>query len=89
MAGNNIDVELWNLRVPLVPPIQSPKGMTTETFLLLAFLSDQDGHRGVGYSSFRKSSRPVSSLRSRLLAPTSANRPDARSAPEKFQSASG
>ena len=56
MAGNNIDVELWNLRVPLVPPIQSPKGMTTETFLLLAFLSDQAGNRGVGYSSFRKSS---------------------------------
>jgi L-alanine-DL-glutamate epimerase-like enolase superfamily enzyme len=55
MASNNIDVELWNLRVPLVPPIHSPKGMTTETCLLLAFLSDQDGNRSVGYSSFRRS----------------------------------
>ena len=25
MADNNVDVELWNLRVPLVPPIHSPK----------------------------------------------------------------
>jgi L-alanine-DL-glutamate epimerase-like enolase superfamily enzyme len=56
MAGNNVDVELWNLRVPLVPPIHSPKGMTTETCLLLAFLSDQDGNRGIGYSSFSRSS---------------------------------
>src|SRR5207253_3243905 len=56
MAGNNIDVELWNLRVPLDPPIVSPKGPTTETCLLLVFVSDENGHRGIGYSSFRQSS---------------------------------
>jgi hypothetical protein len=39
MADSNVDVELRNLRVPLVPPIHSPKGMTTETCLLLAFPS--------------------------------------------------
>ena len=56
MPGNKVDVELWNLRVPLVPPIHSPKGMVTESCLLLVFLSDGKGHRGVGYSSFRRSS---------------------------------
>ncbi len=49
-----VNVELWNLRVPLDPPIQAPKGPTTETCLLLAFVSGGDGHRGVGYASFRK-----------------------------------
>lgn len=56
MAGNDVDVELWNLRVPLDPPIVSPKGATTETCLLLAFVSDKRGHRGIGYSSFRNAS---------------------------------
>jgi L-alanine-DL-glutamate epimerase-like enolase superfamily enzyme len=54
MAGHDVNVELWNLRVPLDPPIVSPKGPTTETCLLLAFVSDGDGNRGVGYSSFRQ-----------------------------------
>ena len=53
MPANSINVELWNLRVPLDPPIQAPKGPTTETCLLLAFASGE-GHRGVGYASFRK-----------------------------------
>ena len=39
MAGHNVDVELWNLRVPLDPPIVSPRGAVTETCLLLVFLS--------------------------------------------------
>ena len=56
MASNNLDVELWNLRVPLVPPIHSPKEMVTETSLLLVFVSDKDSHRGIGYSSFRRAS---------------------------------
>src|SRR6185436_19527632 len=56
MAADNVGAELWNLRVPLDPPIVSPKGPTTETCLLLAFVSDKDGHRGVGYSSFRQAS---------------------------------
>ena len=55
MPGNSVNVELWNLRVPLDPPIQAPKGLTTETCLLLVFLSDDKGNRGVGYSSFRRS----------------------------------
>src|SRR5688572_12362570 len=55
MAGHNVDVELWNLRVPLDPPIVSPRGAVTETCLLLVFASDGDGNRGIGYSSFRRS----------------------------------
>jgi L-alanine-DL-glutamate epimerase-like enolase superfamily enzyme len=54
MANNSINVELWNLRVPLDPPIKAPKGLTTETCLLLVFLPDDKGNRGIGYSSFRK-----------------------------------
>src|SRR3954469_20572331 len=56
MPDHNLAVELWNLRVPLDPPIVSPKGPTTETCLLLAFVSDKDGKRGIGYSSFRQPS---------------------------------
>lgn len=56
MAGQDVNLELWNLRVPLVPPIHSPRGAVTETCLLLAFASDRAGHRGVGYSSFRNAS---------------------------------
>src|ERR1700682_3244057 len=56
MPDHNVDVELWNLRVPLDPPIVSPKGPTTETCLLLVFVSDKEGNRGIGYSSFRRSS---------------------------------
>jgi L-alanine-DL-glutamate epimerase-like enolase superfamily enzyme len=56
MADHDIDVELWNLRVPLDPPIVSPRGATTETCLLLVFVSDQNGNRGIGYSSFRDAS---------------------------------
>jgi L-alanine-DL-glutamate epimerase-like enolase superfamily enzyme len=56
MPVNTVHVELWNLRVPLDPPIVSPKGATTETCLLLVFASDTDGHRGIGYSSFRRPS---------------------------------
>ncbi len=56
MSGKSVDVELWNLRVPLVPPIHSPRGMVSETCLLLVFLSDGNGNRGIGYSSFRRSS---------------------------------
>jgi L-alanine-DL-glutamate epimerase-like enolase superfamily enzyme len=56
MPDHNVDVELWNLRVPLDPPIVSPKGPTTETCLLLVFASDKNGNRGIGYSSFRRSS---------------------------------
>ncbi len=54
MPGNGVNVELWNLRVPLDPPIQAPKGPTTETCLLLVFVADDKGHRGIGYSSFRR-----------------------------------
>src|SRR3954470_12894273 len=54
MASNSVNVELWNLRVPLDPPIKAPKGLTTETCLLLVFLTDDSGNRGIGYSSFRK-----------------------------------
>ena len=54
MSGNRINVELWNLRVPLDPPIQAPKGAVTETCLLLIFVTDDKGNRGVGYASFRK-----------------------------------
>ena len=54
MPGQNIIVELWNLRVPLVPPIHSPRGTVTETCLLLVFASDDSGNRGVGYASFRR-----------------------------------
>ncbi len=55
-SGNSVNVDLWNLRVPLDPPIQAPKGPTTETCLLLAFVSDDKGNRGIGYSSFRRPS---------------------------------
>src|ERR1700759_3201915 len=55
-TGNGVEVELWNLRVPLDPPIVSPKGPTTETCLLLAFVSDDEGRRGIGYLSFRNAS---------------------------------
>lgn len=70
MAGNNVDVELWNLRVPLVPPIHSPKEMVTETCLLLVFASDKNGNRGIGYSSFRRSSDMdlASTIASKLVA---------------------
>lgn len=54
MAGPEIDVELWNLRAPLVPPIQTPRGAVTETCLLLAFVRDGAGRRGIGYASFRR-----------------------------------
>lgn len=54
MAGDQVEVQLWNLRVPLVPPIHSPRGMVTESCLLLVFASDAKGHRGVGYSSYRR-----------------------------------
>jgi L-alanine-DL-glutamate epimerase-like enolase superfamily enzyme len=54
--SDDVDVELWNLRVPLVPPIHSPKETVTETCLLLVFASDGNGNRGVGYSSFRGAS---------------------------------
>jgi L-alanine-DL-glutamate epimerase-like enolase superfamily enzyme len=56
MAGAHVNVELWNLRVPLVPHIHSPRGAVTETCLLLVFASDGEGHRGVGYASFRGAS---------------------------------
>jgi L-alanine-DL-glutamate epimerase-like enolase superfamily enzyme len=52
MPGHDVEVELWNLRVPLLAPIHSPRGMVTETCLLLVFVADGE-HRGVGYASFR------------------------------------
>ena len=55
-SANRVNVEIWNLRVPLDPPIQAPKGAVTETCLLLVFASNGQGHRGVGYASFRKAS---------------------------------
>ena len=54
MASDRVNVELWNLRVPLDPPIKAPKGLTTETCLLLVFLTDDACKRGIGYSSFRR-----------------------------------
>lgn len=54
MAAPEIDVELWNLRVPLVPPIKTPRGAVTETCLLLAFARDAAGRRGIGYASYRR-----------------------------------
>ncbi len=56
MSNNDLTVDLWNLRVPLVPPIHSPRGMVTETCLLLVYASDARDHRGVGYASFRGTS---------------------------------
>lgn len=53
MSAQDVKVDLWNLRVPLDPPIVSPRGAVTETCLLLVFASDAGGHRGVGYASFR------------------------------------
>lgn len=52
--SETVNVELWNLRAPLDPPIVSPRGAVTETCLLLAFAADGAGHRGVGYASFRR-----------------------------------
>ena len=54
MTSEKVELELWNLEIPLNPPIHSPKEAVTRTFVLLAFLKDADGRRGVGYSSFRK-----------------------------------
>jgi L-alanine-DL-glutamate epimerase-like enolase superfamily enzyme len=56
MAGDNVEAALWNLRVPLVPPIHSPRGRVSESCLLPVFPSDDKGNRGAGYSSFRHSS---------------------------------
>ncbi len=56
MSGQNIQVALWNLRVPLIPPIHSPRGAVTETCLLLVFVLDDNGNLGVGYASFRRPS---------------------------------
>jgi L-alanine-DL-glutamate epimerase-like enolase superfamily enzyme len=49
-------VRLLNLRIPLDPPMASPRGPVTETYLLLVFMSDDDGQRGAGYASFRRAS---------------------------------
>ena len=49
-----VAVQLLNLRAPLDPPMASPRGLVTETCLLLAFLSDEEGRRGAGYASFRR-----------------------------------
>ncbi|RPI42887.1 MAG: hypothetical protein EHM59_16760 [Betaproteobacteria bacterium] len=54
MPDENFAVELWNLRVPLEPHILTPRGPVTETCLLLAFVSDGNANRGVGYASFRR-----------------------------------
>ncbi len=69
MAGEDIEVELWNLRVPLVPPIQTPRGAVTETCLLLVFASDARGHRGIGYSSYRRAAdmEQSSAIAARLI----------------------
>jgi len=54
--ADSVDVQLLNLRAPLDPPMATPRGLVTETCLLLAFTSDGDGQRGVGYASFRRAS---------------------------------
>ena len=54
MSAENVVVQLLNLRAPLDPPIHSPRGAVTETCLLLAFINDANGNRGIGYSSFRR-----------------------------------
>lgn len=70
MASDRINVELWNLRVPLDPPIKAPKGLTTETCLLLVFLTDDAGKRGIGYSSFRRAAdmEQASAIARKLIA---------------------
>ena len=47
MAAPQIDVELWNLRVPLVPPIKTPRGAVTERVCggCVAKLVNGDGNR--------------------------------------------
>lgn len=54
MRSEKLEVELWNLSIPLAPHIHSPKGPITATYLLFAFMTDDEGLRGVGYSSFRR-----------------------------------
>jgi L-alanine-DL-glutamate epimerase-like enolase superfamily enzyme len=54
MSTEKVAVELWNLRVPLDPPIVSPRGAVTESCLLLIFAADSEGRRGIGYASFRR-----------------------------------
>jgi len=49
-----IEIELWNVRAPLDPVIHTPRGPVVETCLLFAFVTDDDGRRGIGYASFRR-----------------------------------
>lgn len=51
---DSVIVQLINLRAPLEPPMATPRGPVTETCLLLAFIADGDGQRGIGYASFRR-----------------------------------
>ncbi len=48
-----VDVELWELRIPLDPPIASARGPIKQTFVLLALAKDEKGNAGIGYSSFK------------------------------------
>lgn len=54
MSGQDIEIELWNLRAPLDPVIHTPRGPVTETCLLLVFVTGAHECRGIGYSSFRR-----------------------------------
>jgi len=54
MPAADISIELWNVRAPLDPVIHTPRGPVVETCLLFAIVADDDGHRGIGYASFRR-----------------------------------
>ena len=54
MRDDSLQIDLWHLDIPLIPPIHMPKGPVKATYLLLAIMRDKNGLRGIGYSSFRR-----------------------------------
>ena len=53
MNSQTVKVELWRLIMPLAAPHVAAKATRTTTYALLAYLRDSQGHKGIGYSSFR------------------------------------
>ncbi|MCG3772286.1 MAG: Mandelate racemase [Nitrosomonadaceae bacterium] len=53
MESEKVEVEFWNLSIPLTPPLKAGRGLITNTYVLLIFVADRNGNRGIGYSSFR------------------------------------